>query len=262
MRTTRTGPVPEFLGADLTDGGARRPRPVDVCGLARVRGGLAASFWQWRWDGEGIGEVAAELAAARCSMLDGPQALAARGRALRACERLTAAPGKTPGARGRIVRGSPFAGFILSSLELFAALDAAGLAVSPGAPGPGVWEVYPGHLWRQLCRGLARKATAAGLTQRAALLRACGIRLGRAALDPDRLDAAAAALVAAAACGAVAGLAARAVGEPLARRADGTLEEGPIVVLEVGAALRERLGAAGAPIRTSTHRGRPPHTRP
>jgi hypothetical protein len=233
MRTTRTGSIPPFVGADLTDGGAARPRPVDVCGLSRDGAALVATFWQWRWDGEGFAEIAAELAAARGALLDGPHALAAAGRTMRACERLTAAAGKTPALREALVRGRPFAGFLLSSLDLFAALDAAGLSVSPGVPGPGIWETYPGHLWRQLAPGLARKSTAAGLAARARLLRARGVRLGRAALDPDRLDAAICALAAAAACGAVPGLRTRLVGEPLVRRADGTLEEGPIVVFDV-----------------------------
>jgi len=245
MRTTRTGPVPEFVGADLTDGGAARPRPVDVCGLSRRGGALVATFWQWRWEGEGFAEVAAELAAARCAMLDGPQALAAPGRTLRACERLTAAAGKTPGRREALVRGRPYAGFLLSSLNLFAALEAAGMPVSPGACGPGIWETYPGHLWRQLSPGLARKSTAAGLAARARLLRARGVRLGGAALDADRLDAAICALAAAAACGAVPGLRTRLVGEPLTRRPDGTLEEGPIVVLDVERPTTRRARPAG-----------------
>jgi hypothetical protein len=160
---------------------------------------------------------------------------------MRACERLTAAAGKTPDARDRLVRGRPFAGFILSSLELFAALDAAGLAVSAAAPRGGVWETYPGYLWRQLSPGLPRKLTPEGLAARARLLRARGVRLGRAgAPDADRLDAAVCAHAAAAACGAVPGLRTRLLGDPLVRRPGGALEEGPIVVFDVVAPARPK----------------------
>ena len=217
---------------------------MDVCGLTRRRAGLAASFWEWRWGEGGIAAVAAELRAVRCAALDGPHALAAPGRTLRACERLCAAAGKTPDARARLVPGRPFAGFTASGLDLFAALDAAGLAVSPPRPGPGIWETYPAYLWRALARDLAPKATARGRAERARVLAACGVLLPDGPLGHDRLDAAACALAAAAACGAVPGLSAQAVGEPLARRPDGSLEEGPILALVADGALSARIGHA------------------
>jgi hypothetical protein len=246
LRTTRAGPTPEFLGADLTDGTAATPRAVDVCGLRRESSGVVATFWEWRWGGEGggVGPVAAEIRGARCALLDGPQALAAPGRSMRACERLVAAAGKTPDSRDKIVRGRPYAGFVLASLDLFAALDRAGVAVSPEGIAGGVGEVYPGHLWRLLAPSLAKKTTPLGVVQRRALLDACGVRLPEGGATHDQLDAALAALAAAAACGAAPGLSARVIGEPLARRADGALEEGPLVVVEVADGLRAALARA------------------
>lgn len=273
LLTTREGAVPPFLGVDLTDGTARRPRAVDVCGLSPRGAGLVASFWEWRWGGDGIAAVAAELRAARCAALDGPHALAAPGRSLRTCERLCAAAGKTPDDRAGLVPGRPYAGFTASALDLFAALDAAGLAVSPPRPGPGIWETYPGYVWRRLAPGLAPKATERGRRERARVLAACGIVLPRGLPGHDRLDAAVCALVAAAACGAVPGLSARIVGEPTARRPDGTLEEGPILALDVAAppgagiarapAGRRTKGtraAAARPMRRPCSRGRGPPT--
>lgn len=251
MWSTRAAPVPEFVGADLTDASAATPRPVDVCGLWREGRVLVAQLWEWRWDGAGFAPVAAELRAARCSLLDGPQALAAPGRAMRACERLSAAAGKTPDARDKIVPGRPFAGFVRTSLDLFAALDALGLELSPPGISGGVGEAYPAHLWRLLAPGLARKTTALGLRQRRAVLEAAGVRLEVARASHDQLDAAICALAAAAACGAAPGLTARTLGEPLSRRADGTLEEGPMVVVDVDGELRDRLLAVGGA--RSTH---------
>lgn len=242
--TTREGSVPPYLGADLTDRTARRPRAVDVCGLTPRGARLVASFWEWRWGGAGVAAIAAELRAARCAALDGPHALAAPGRSARTCERLCAAAGKTPDARARLLAGRPYAGFTASALDLFAALDAAGLAVSPARPGPGVWETYPGYLWRVLAPGVAPKSTPRGLRERGRVLAACGVVLPRGPLGHDRLDAAVCALAAAAACGAVPGLAARTVGEPTVRRPDGTLEEGPILALDVAAPLGARVDRA------------------
>lgn len=246
MRTTRAGPTPEFIGVDLTDGTVASPRTVDVCGLRKDVTGLAAHFWTWTWDGEGLNEIVAELRDCRCAMLDGPQGLAAPGRSMRQCERLAAASGKTPDSREKIVRSRPFAGFVLSSLDLFAGLEAHGLAISRPDLLGGIGEVYPGHLWRLLSRTLAKKTTGLGVAQRAALLAACDVRLPDLQVSHDKLDAALAALVAAAACNSAPGLAAKHIGDPLVRRPDGTLEEGPMVVLEVAEALRRRLTRAVA----------------
>jgi hypothetical protein len=242
--STRSSPLPEFLGADLTDASATTPRPVDVCGLRRKGRHLVAELWEWRWGAEGFEEIAAELRAATCSLLDGPQGLAAPGRSMRACERLSAAAGKTPDERAKIVPGRPFAGFVRTSLDVFGALAALGLEISPPRVGGGVGEAYPAYLWRLLAPGLAKKTTALGLAQRSALLEAAGVRLEVASASHDQLDAVICALVAAAACGAVRGLTGRTLGDPLSRRADGALEEGPMVVVEIGGELRERLRRA------------------
>jgi hypothetical protein len=256
VETTRRGEVPAYLGADITDRYARRPRPVDVCGLtplppSRGEGGgrrplrgrsfLIARFWTWTWDGDGLGPVLDELSAARASMLDGPAALAAEGRSMRACERLCRAPGRTADGRGRLK--GPYAGFIRTSLELFAAIDAAGLQLG-GAGGEGVGETFPGLVWSLLARGMAGKGTALGLRQRAAALRACGVALPRVHLTHDQLDAAAAALVAAAARRAVPGIEIVLLGEPLRRRATGELEEGFVASVRVDAALALRVARA------------------
>jgi hypothetical protein len=226
---------------------------VDVCGLTPTAAGLAASFWEWRWGGDGA-SVVAELRAARCAALDGPHALAAAGRSMRSCERACAAAGKTPDARAKLVPGRPFAGFTASALDLFAALAAAGLALSPPRPGPGLWEAYPAQLWRQLAPALPPKATARGRAGRARLLVAWGVSLPPGPHGHDRLDAAVCALAAAAACGAVPGLSARTVGEPLARRPDGALEEGPMLALALDGAAP---GAGRAAVRRGVAGGTP-----
>jgi hypothetical protein len=240
MRTSRDGPAPEYLGADLTDATARIPRAMDVCGLDRRDGALVARFWSWNWSGKGIDDVVAELRVARVALLDGPQAFAAPGRTLRACERATRAAGKTPDRREAAV-GRPYGGVVLSCVDLFAALDAAGLAISPPGFVGGIGEVYPAHLWRQLAPGLAKKTTAPGLAERRALLGRCGVVLPDRPLGHDHLDAAIAALAAAAGGGAVPDLAIRWLGEPLLRGTDGVLREGPIAVFDVGAAFADRL---------------------
>lgn len=242
METTRPGACARYLGVDLTDRHAPRPRPVDVCGLDATHRGLAARFWTWTWDGDELGAIAGELRAAECAMIDGPQALAADGRSLRASERLCRAAGKTPDQLARL--SGPYAGFLRTSLELFAAVDRAGMLVSPSGLAAGVCEVYPGHLWTRLAPGLAPKASALGVRQRAAALSACRVALGGAALTHDRLDAALAALAAAAARGAAPGLAVVAIGEPLRRRPTGELEEGPIASLAVDGALARRIARA------------------
>jgi hypothetical protein len=81
-------------------------------------------------------------------MLDGPQGLAARGQTLRACERQSAAVGKTPDKRPELAK--PFAGFICSSLDIFIALRRAGTQISPPGFTDGVSEVYPDQAWPYL----------------------------------------------------------------------------------------------------------------
>jgi hypothetical protein len=245
LTTTRQGPVPLYIGADLTDGTVRRPRPVDGCGLDLADGGLVARFWTWRWEGSGIPGVVEELRSARCSLLDAPQALAAAGAQMRACERATGAAGKTPDDVAK-TKGRVFGGFVRSSLELFGALHGAGVRISPAGVIGGVGEVYPGELWMRLAGRLAKKTTRLGREQRRAVLGVCSVRFGEVLLTHDQLDAALAALVAAAADQVVPGLTARCVGAELRRRPTGELEEGPLVTLDVAPSLFPAIQAAVA----------------
>lgn len=229
MRSTRGRRRPRaYLGVDLTDRHARRPRPIDVCGLELTSAGPRVSFWTWEWDAPGepldLEPLLPELTGARLLGIDGPQALALPGRSLRACERAVAAAGKTP---DRLPDpGAPYAGFVRSSVELFEALERAGLTLDPRPGGTGALEVYPAHAFRHLAGGrLATKASAEGRRARRALLVAAGLRGLPREPGHDRLDAAVAALVAAVADGVLGGLAVRRLGEPRTRR-DGLGREG------------------------------------
>lgn len=228
----------DYLGIDPSDRYARLPRPIEVCGLyLQPDRTLAARFWQWSWSAPGVPlEVAAllpELCAARAALVDGPQALARPGACLRASERLCATAGKTP---DHLPPSGPYAGFIRSSVELFAACAAAGIPLSPAGFLGGLAETYPGAVWKQLSPGLPTKTSAAGRAARKALLE----RLGVCQLPPrpshDQLDAGLCALLAAAADDRVAGLRLRAVGQPLSRSADGVWREGPIAVADLSPA--------------------------
>src|SRR5579883_984121 len=176
MQATLSAAAPDYIGADLTDRYSKHHRDIDVCGLTAAGSSLRATFWHWRWDPPpeplDVSAIAAELRAARVAMLDGPQALARQGRMLRACERQSAAVGKTPDSRPEGSR--PFAGFICSSLELFAALRRAGIEISPRYFMGGVSEVYPGHIWTLLTGGrpLPQKSTDAGRLTRRNILEA------------------------------------------------------------------------------------------
>jgi hypothetical protein len=171
--STLKGRVPLYLGADLTDRYAKGCRDVDVCGLTPgEHNKLTASFWFWRWDAAPgplhVTVIAKELGATRAAMLDGPQGLAAKGKTLRECERRVACVGKTPDKRPSL--GGPYAGFICSSLDIFAALRRAGTRVSRPCFLGGASEVYPGHIWTILAgrRALPKKSTVEGRRYKAA----------------------------------------------------------------------------------------------
>ena len=254
IRSTRQGPVADYLGADLTDGTPGRRRPIDVCGLTAVGASFRAQFWTWEWSDQGLESVVSEIRAARCTFIDGPQGLASKGRTMRACDRAVGAAAKTGAERSQV--SGPYAGFVLSSLDLFQRLHAAGVPVSvPGSAG-GVWEVYPALLWRRLVLGLSKKTTVAGVAQRRATLERLGVALGEIGLTHDQLDAAVGALAAAASEGKVPGLALVLLGDPLIVRASGELEEGPMASLQVDRRLRDELsGIAG--VGTDPVMGRP-----
>ena len=98
MRSTRTEEPLGYLGVDPTSRYAAAPRPMDVCSLVPgAANQLRAFFWQWHWDPAGaalsVAGITDELRQARCTLVDGPQALAAAGRSARSSERLCRAPG-------------------------------------------------------------------------------------------------------------------------------------------------------------------------
>jgi hypothetical protein len=174
MKSTFSGNnIPQYLGVDLTDRYSKQCRDIDVCGLNPSNNdGLEAFFWSWQWDAApqelDVTAIVKELSTTQAVMIDGPQGLAAEGRALRDCERKAAAAGKTPDVRP--VR-RPFAGFICSSLDLFAALKKAGTKIGlPGFRG-GVSEVYPGHIWSILSgSALPKKISREGRVKRKLIL--------------------------------------------------------------------------------------------
>lgn len=247
MKTSRTGSVPSFLGADLTDRYARSPRPIDVCGLGpRREGGFDARFWTWTWDAApaplGVEAIAEEILAARVTMLDGPQGLALPPGTMRVCERQTGAPGHTPHVPPALDR--PFSGFVRSGLDLFGRLHGVGVPISPAAGQTGCGEVYPGDMWTSLIRGLAKKDTPLGRVQRRAILELLGVHGLPALPSHDESDAAVGALAAAALDGAVPGVGAQLVGGALVVDGAGTLREGPMVrLVVVDSTLRQALGA-------------------
>src|SRR5579864_7953808 len=76
---------------------------------------------------------------------DCPQGLADSPERMRVCERKVGAAGKTPCERPRDT-SRPFAGFVLSGLELFDALHGKGLQLASSKNMAGrVGEVYPGE---------------------------------------------------------------------------------------------------------------------
>lgn len=247
MHTTAafTSPAP-YLGADLTDRHSRGRRPIDVCGLwPQPDGRLLARFWQWTWpepeQALQADAIAAEIRSSRSAMLDAPQALARPGHHLRAAERECRTAGKTPDELSRVT--GPYAGFVRSSVELFAALHASGVAISPPAGVGGACEYYPADAWLRLTGArLPGKRTRAGRLVRRELL----LILGVADLPPlpnhDENDACLGAVLAAAADSHIPGLRVALAGEPLALDDDGYLREGPIAVPVADAALTDRLG--------------------
>ena len=242
-----------YLGVDLTDAYARRPRPIDVCGLEPAHGRLAARFWTWTYEPGGPHDVAAllpEIRAARGTVIDGPHALASVGASMRECERIVAAAGKTkcvlPAAGS-----APFAGFIRSSVELFVALQRAGLRIGlDGAPSGALAEQYPGGNWTRLAGArLPKKTTEAGRQARRLVLETLGVVFPHSVpLADDHLDAALGAVIAAAADGCVAGASVATIGWPLVVDAAGQPREGTILLLELDKRTQLRVRAAlGAP---------------
>lgn len=260
MRSSFDGTlIPPYIGVDLSDRYANQPRQIDVCGLTPVAngGGVDAKFWQWAWPTSGDplvvrdSRVLHEVLSAAAVMIDGTQGLASPGRTARQCEVTLNAAGKTPSVLPRL--GVPYAGFMRSSVDLFAAFHALAVPVGPVDHRRGVSEVYPASLWIALSpRPLPQKKTREGRVARRVLLERLGVRGLPDAPSHDENDACVSALIAAAACGEVAGLGVRNVGLPV-QVEGGVLREGwmvvPVLSEELSASLREA---------TPEVRGQPP----
>jgi hypothetical protein len=260
MRSSFEGTfIPPYIGVDLSDRYANQPRPVDVCGLTPVANGGAfdAKFWQWAWPTGGDplvvqdSRVLHEVLSATAVMIDGTQGLASPGRTARQCEVTLNAAGKTPSVLPPL--GVPYAGFMRSSVDLFAAFHALAIPIGPVDHRSGVSEVYPASLWIALSpRPLPQKKTREGRVARRVLLERLGVRGLPDAPSHDENDACVSALIAAAACGEVAGLGVRNVGLP-AQVEGGVLREGWMVVPVLSEELSARLREA-----TPEVRGQPP----
>jgi hypothetical protein len=237
-----------YLGCDVTDRFSKAARVMDVCGLRVEGNGLAAHFWTWSWGQSSHLSLTAllpEVHASRSLMLDAPQGLAQIGRTIRDSERKLRAAGKTGATRPPLTQ--VYGGFISSSLDLFAAFHAAGLAISPASL-RGLCEVYPAAIWRRLARRLPNKHLAVGRAARVVIMRALGVVLPDA-LTHDQLDACAAALLGAAADGRIPGVSVVAIGEPVWWDATHEcLREGPILVPDVDPTVLIRLEALLRPL--------------
>lgn len=206
MKSTLQGPVPPYLGVDLTSRYRKTKRgpgrPVDVCGLTPAAEGFEPVFWLWEWDEpEGpmdVAPIAEELRAARIALLDGPQSLAKEGNSARRCDKEC----RTQARMGDLLPDldRPFGGYLVSSLELFTMLVRDGLALGPpwALAGPLIGETYPGYAWEQL-GAFDKKTRLQGREQRRSALIHLGVRLNPSRhYTHDQLDAAIAALLAAA----------------------------------------------------------------
>lgn len=250
MQSTFEGAVvPPYLGVDLSDRYARQPRPIDVCGLTPVADGAGfdAKFWQWIWPAGGeplaIGDtlVLREVVSATAVMIDGTQGLARLNHTVRHCEELLHAAGHTPATLPPL--GAPYAGFIRSSIDLFAAFHALAVGVGTESHRHSVGEVYPASLWLRLApHPLPEKSSMEGRVARRVLLELLGVKGLPDAPSHDQNDACVSALIAAAACGVVAGMGVTNVGLPVEVN-EGVLREGWMVVPVVGEALAEHLKA-------------------
>lgn len=235
MRSEQQGQRPAYLGVDLSDRYGKTPRPVWVCGLIIEDGRASAQFWPWLWPAPGepldVAPLLPELQAARVVLIAGPQGLARSGQPRRRAEALSRSPGRSPDHLPAL--GKRYAGLLRSSVELFAALYAAGVRVSPNGLRFGVSETYPATFWAQF-KGIPKKTSKAGVAARRGILAALGLDIdGEQALTHGHCDAALAALAAAAADGAMRGMHVVSRGDSVSRGADGLLREGPIVELKL-----------------------------
>lgn len=156
---------------------------------------LEVAFSEWEYESAGIGMVADEDKVVVA--IDGPQGLAKNGAKLRECERLLGAPGKTPDHLP-VPDGTPFAGFIRGSVELFRELvKRLPLVQDPGDISSRLIEVYPGAAWPVLAgERLRKKTTKEGRRLRKQTLQARGVRFPSGLPTHDELDAALAGYIA------------------------------------------------------------------
>jgi hypothetical protein len=193
-----------FIGLDMVDGCRPSPRKVDVAFLDRS---LGCTFDQWDFDPKGKGLLPGQLGSPGFVLaIDGPQGLAGSpGDPMRICERAGGVAGKSPYDFPPLDR--PFAGFIASSVRLFAALLQSGKFHLHGLPVSSshearLIEVYPGKGWADVAKRneiplTEKKQRLEGRKQRQCLLEASEIRLPPGSVPThDQLDAALAALTA------------------------------------------------------------------
>ena len=196
-----------FIGLDMVDGSRPEPRPADLAFMDRS---LICEFDLWEFDPTGKGLLPNQLRPPGFVLaIDGPQGLAGSpGDTMRKAERVGGIAGKSP--YDFPPRGSPYSGFVTSSIRLFAALWRTGKFHLHGLPPTAnheatLIEVYPGTAWHKLARlskmdprNLKRKTVREGREQRLRILERNGVRvvLGRLP-NHDQLDAALAALTAA-----------------------------------------------------------------
>lgn len=191
-----------FIGVDMVDGCRKPPRKVDVAIMDRSR---VCRFEQWDFNYAGNGLFPDQLAPPGYVLaIDGPQGLAAsRDRGMRECERAGGVAGKSSYDLPKL-SSAPFAGFVISSVRLFASLWLSGQfhlhGLTPNrAHEATLIEVYPGRAWTVLAkqmsfRRLSKKTLVAGRDQRRELLESIGLTLTDASrFSHDQLDAALAA---------------------------------------------------------------------
>jgi hypothetical protein len=161
---------------------------------------------------------------------------------MRACEKALGAAGKTPDVLPPASR--PYGGFIRSSIELFEALNTAGLVRRQDAL-VRIDEVYPAAIWMRFAEGLPHKSGTHGRHARSAILRALGVDVPETPPpNHDRLDACAAALLGAVADGRIPGVSIDAVGEAVYwDEAHKCLREGQIAIPLVCAELHAEIHA-------------------
>ena len=114
---------------------------------------------------------------------------------MRECERALGAAGKTPSTPPTT---GPFSGFVRTSVELFAAFNRAGIAISPASLVGALGEQYPGGNWWRLAGRLHSKKRPEGISARRRILETLGVRFPEGLrLTDDHLDAALGAMIAA-----------------------------------------------------------------